>query len=708
MSEKQPMNEFDVRKNKARTLEERGEHPFTASSHRTIMVSHFLERFDTVEGKQETIAGRIRLKREHGKIAFLQVEDDSAKVQVVLTVNDLGKERFTEVLELFDMADIVEVTGTPFVTKKGENSLLASSIRMLTKALLPLPDKWKGMQDEELRFRKRYVDMIMSPELRDMFRKKSRFWNAMREFLVKEGFLEVETPVLENTAGGADATPFVTHHNALDIDVFLRISMGELWQKRLMVAGFDKTFEVGRQFRNEGMSPEHLQDYTQMEFYWAYADYRDGMKLTQEMYQYVIQEAFGTLQFNIRGFEVDLAGDWPEIDYTEAVEKELGINVLDATEDELRAKCDELGLETEEHEKRGRLVDTLWKQVRKGIGGPVFLVNHPVEVSPLAKRREEDPRTVQRFQMIIAGSEVGNGYSELNDPIDQAGRFEEQANLREQGDTEAQMHDAEFVEALQHAMPPTCGFGVSERLFSFLMDKPIRETVLFPLLRPEQPTQQSEKSVAQGDAVMKTELQDFVDNTLEPFEVGMTREEAKALVFEEVQDENLRRHMLATEALMWKLAEHFGAASPESWAIAGLLHDVDYEKCTMERHSLDGAEMLEKLNIHPDVVDAVREHNHYHGIEPKTIMSKAMACLEQLTGLITACTYVRPDKSIHSVKVKSVKKKFKDKSFAAGVDRQNIKRSEELLNLTLEESIEICLSAMQESAAELGLEGEAV
>jgi len=356
---------------------------------------------------------------------------------------------------------------------------------------LPLPEKWHGLQDEDLRYRQRYLDFVMHPELKAMFVRKNLFWQSFREFLTEKGFLEVETPVLEVTAGGADANPFVTHHKALDLDLYLRISMGELWQKRLMVAGFEKTFEIGRQFRNEGMSREHLQDYTQMEYYWAYANFEDSMRLVEEMYKYVAKKTFGKTRFKIGEFEVEFNQTWPRIDYAETIQKELDFEIAGAKEGagnndrcSLQAKLKELKINFDPKLTKHRLIDLLWKQCRKKIAGPCFLVGHPVEVSPLAKRDPENPKTVQRFQVILAGSEMGNGYSELNDPLDQEERFKEQARLREKGDAEAQMHDRDFVEALKHGMPPTSGFGISERLFSFLEDKPVRECVMFPLVKP--------------------------------------------------------------------------------------------------------------------------------------------------------------------------------------------------------------------------------
>src|SRR3989344_5542971 len=301
----------------------------------------------------------------------------------------------------------------------------------------------------------------------------------------EKGFLEVETPVLENSAGGAAATPFKTHHNALDIDVFLRISMGELWQKKLMVAGYEKTFEIGRMFRNEGMDMEHLQDYTQMEFYWAYANYEDGMKLVEEMYKKIAKEVFETLKFETHNYKIDLGKKWEKYDFEQTIKKYTEIEIYKTTEEEIKKKLKEVKIDFDPNLTKWKLVDLLWKYCRKKISGPGFLINQPVELSPLAKRNPEDKRKVEQFQVIIAGTELGNGYSELNDSLDQEQRFQEQMKLKEKGDKESMEHDKSFVEALKYGMPPTCGFGVSERLFSYLMNKPIRECVIFPLMKAE-------------------------------------------------------------------------------------------------------------------------------------------------------------------------------------------------------------------------------
>jgi lysyl-tRNA synthetase, class II len=477
-------DERDVRLAKVTELQELGIEPYPSNGSKKHTV---VEAFEKGDGKAVEIAGRIMMKREFGKLAFCRLQDESGTMQIALKQDELGKETYKLFVKKIDIGDIVHVKGKRFKTHKGEESVMVKKWTLLSKAVRPLPDKFHGLQDEELRLRKRYLEVLTDPEVRELFYKKAKFWQSTRNFLVNEGFLEVETPVLEGTPGGADATPFTTHHNSLDLDVYLRISMGELWQKRLMVGGFEKTFEIGRQFRNEGMSREHLQDYSQMEFYWAYANYEDSMAMVEKMYKYIVKEAFGTLKFTIGEFKnIDISKKWKRIDYVETLDKHFGIDVLEASDADIKKILKQEKVKVEKFAGRGRLVDLLWKQVRKTIKGPVFVMNHPVEVSPLAKRKSDNPKLTERYQVMIAGSELGNGYSELNDPIDQAGRFAEQARLREEGDSEAQMHDADFVEALEHGMPPTTGFGFSERLFSFLADKPIRECVLFPLMKPEQ------------------------------------------------------------------------------------------------------------------------------------------------------------------------------------------------------------------------------
>jgi lysyl-tRNA synthetase class 2 len=340
------------------------------------------------------------------------------------------------------------------------------------------------LQDVEERFRKRYLDILMSPEVRDIFEKKSKFWSATRSFLKREGFLEVETPTIEITTGGAEARPFKTHHNDFDIEVYMRISVGELWQKRLLAAGFPRTFEIGRAYRNEGSSPEHLQEFTNMEFYAGYMDYTQGIEFTERMIKEVAMETFGTLQFETHGHSIDLSKNWEQISYVDTIKNMLGIDVLNTTQDEMKNKLEELDVKYD-GENIERLTDSLWKYCRKQIVGPVWLVDLPKLVSPLSKAKPENPLLTERVQLILAGAECTNGFSELNDPIDQYERFSAQNKLIEAGDEEAMMPDWEFVEMLEHGMPPAFGFGYGERFFAFLVDKPIRDTQLFPLMKPK-------------------------------------------------------------------------------------------------------------------------------------------------------------------------------------------------------------------------------
>lgn len=484
------LNIREIRIQKLKRLEEVGMEPFPSKVNR----DRTLKEATLLFGKPNfaeffvKVVGRVMAIRAQGSIIFFEIDDGTAKIQGLLQKGNLiaNPALFETFNEVVDIGDILQLEGTLLITKRGENTVNVTSWAMAAKSLLPLPEKWSGLKDQELKLRLRYLDMIFDSELKEILIKKSIFWNSVRSFLLSEGFVEVETPVLENTTGGADARPFVSHHNALDIDVFLRISCGELWQKRLLVAGFNKTFEIGRIFRNEGISPEHAQDYTQMEFYCAYANYEDGMKLVERMYKKVAFNTFGTTKFKIGDFEVDLNDEWKKYDYVETIEGMTGVNILKNTLIEIEKKLIELGVKFDKKQawNINRATDLLWKWCRKRIAGPGFLVGVPKSMSPLAKEDSEHPGLTERFQPIIAGSELGNGYSELNDPIDQAERFSEQAILREGGDEEAQMFDKDFIEALEYGMPPACGFGLSERVFSFLANKPIRETQTFPLMRP--------------------------------------------------------------------------------------------------------------------------------------------------------------------------------------------------------------------------------
>lgn len=471
---------------KLQILKDRGINPYPATTSRTHAIATMLESFESfvASGEEITLAGRVLITRGQGAIVFLDFDDGSGKFQAVFKEDVMDSSLFALFKEVVDSGDFIQIAGTIFTTEKGQKSILAKKWGMLSKSLLPLPDKFHGLQNEEERFRKRYLDLLTHPELREMFLRKEKFWDVTRTFMKNRGFHEVETPTLEVTTGGAEARPFKTQHNDFDIGVFLRISVGELWQKRLLAAGMEKTFEIGRVYRNEGTSPNHLQEFTNMESYQAYVNFEEGMIMVEELYRSIAREVYGKTEFTYGAHTFDLSNVWIRIDYAEEIVRQTGLHPVSASEEEIKAKLKELGV-TYDGTTKERLMDTLWKYCRKNIAGPAFLINHPKLVSPLAKENDGG-ESVQRFQPIIAGTEVGNGYSELNNPIEQSLRFDVQQELLKGGDEEAMMPDDEFVEMLEHGMPPACGFGFGERLFTILENRPLRETQLFPLMRPRE------------------------------------------------------------------------------------------------------------------------------------------------------------------------------------------------------------------------------
>ncbi len=475
-----------IRLTKLDLLKKAGMNPFPVSVPRNFCLKDARAKFAEYEksGTQVSLAGRIMAIRGQGAILFAVLDDGKSTFQAVIKKDSLKPELFDLFTSAIDIGDIISVTGTFFTTNRGEQSILVLSWTIASKSLLPLPEKWHGITDPDERFRKRYLDFIMDAEARAVFYKKAKFWDKTREILKSEGFLEVETPTLETTTGGAEATPFKTHHNDYDLPVYLRISVGELWQKRLLAAGFPRTFEIGRLYRNEGSSPEHAQEFTNLEFYCAYMSFDQGVAFTEKLIKEIAQEAFGTLSFEIKGEKVDLSGEWKRIDYADTVKKMTGIDVFSASEKDMENKLRDLKVEYDGL-NRERLMDTLWKYCRKQIAGPAWLVGHPKLVSPLSKIDPTDPNKTLRAQLILAGAEMTNGFAELNDPIDQHERFDIQKKLIEKGDTEAMMPDEEFVEMLEHAMPPAFGFGMGDRLFATLAGKPLRETQMFPLMRPK-------------------------------------------------------------------------------------------------------------------------------------------------------------------------------------------------------------------------------
>lgn len=441
---------------------------------------------DRLEGGT-AVAGRIRALRGQGALFFVDVEDATGKLQLLLKKDALKEELFDRI-ELLDLGDFIWAQGVLFISRRGELTLEVHDWQILSKSLHPLPDAWKGLQDIELRQRQRYVDLLTNETTKDRFLKRSQAVAETRAFMHENGFIEVETPVLEHIPGGADAEPFMTHHNALDTDFYLRISL-ELHLKRLVAGGFDRVFEIGRVFRNEGISPQHLQEFTMFEFYWAYASYLQGMEFVEKLYARVIEKTYGSLQIERGEHVLDFTPTWPRVSYVELLKQYAGVDVMAVSDEELASHLQKHGIETDIKLGRGRMLDQLYKKtVRPNLIQPQFVIDFPIEFSPLAKKKKDDPRLTERFVVVVDGVEVGNAFSELNDPIDQKERFEEQEKLRIKGDPEAQRMDTDFLRAMEYGMPPMTGFGVGiDRLVAILSGvESVRETVLFPTMRPEQ------------------------------------------------------------------------------------------------------------------------------------------------------------------------------------------------------------------------------
>jgi lysyl-tRNA synthetase, class II len=480
-----------VRLEKLEELKKLGINPYPAKSYKTIVNAIVTEKFSELEGKEVVVAGRIMSLRKHGKLAFLDLKDSTGKIQLYIKEQNLqnadyaNSELTFDDLHLLDIGDFAEGKGKVTKTQRGEISVEVGALRILTKTVRPLPDQWDGLKDKETRYRRRYLDTNINEEVYNRFVRRAKFWEHHREFFKENGFMEMNIPVLEMVPGGADAKPFVTHMDAIEQNFFLRISQ-ELYLKRLIGAGYDKVYEIGPRFRNEGWSDEHLPEHMAMEFYWAYADWEEGMEFIKNLFDHVLTNVYpGQKKFSIRGFEVDFSKGWEVIDFAEAMKEKFGIDVHNTTSKEVEGILKQLKVGGDHDKNLHREIDVLWKVLRKEIAGPAFLINHPKYISPLSKSKAEAPHITERFQPIIAGSELGNGWSEINDPMDQYDRFKEQQDLREKGDEEAQWLDIDYVEMLEYGMPPTFGYGHSERVFWFLEDVPAREGVPFPQLKHE-------------------------------------------------------------------------------------------------------------------------------------------------------------------------------------------------------------------------------
>lgn len=479
---------MQVRREKLTELQEQGKNPFEITKFkRTNTAGEIKANYEKFEQKDVTVAGRIIAKRIMGKASFCTIQDSDEKIQSYVSINDLGEESYKS-FKTFDIGDIIGITGFVFKTKTEEISIHAKEVTLLSKSLRPLPEKFHGLKDPDLRYRQRYVDLIVNPEVKDTFVLRSKIMKEIRKFMDEHGYMEVETPMLTTVATGDAARPFITHHNTLDLQMYLRIAP-ELNLKRLIVGGFDKVFEIGKNFRNEGMDIKHNPEFTNMEFYSAYEDYNDMMNISEELISTVAKNTLGTTTINYQGQEINLAPGWKKISMIDAIKEITGVDFNEINTDEEAQKiAKEKGVEYEEIKNtRGHIINEFFETfVEETLIQPTFIIDYPVEVSPLTKRKKEDPRLVERFELFIGGREYGNAYSELNDPIDQYERFLKQVEAKEKGDEEAGGMDEDFVNALEIGLPPTGGMGIGlDRLIMLLTNSAsIRDVLLFPTMKP--------------------------------------------------------------------------------------------------------------------------------------------------------------------------------------------------------------------------------
>ena len=479
---------MQIRRDKLNKLKEEGKNPFEITKfNRTHTSKQIMDNYEELEGKDVTVAGRLMAKRIMGKASFCHIQDGDGKIQSYVSINELGEDSYKHFKE-DDIGDIIGITGFVFKTKTGEISIHAKEVTLLSKSLRPLPEKFHGLKDTDLRYRQRYVDLIMNPEVKDTFLKRIEILKEIKNILNEKGYLEVETPILNTIAGGAAARPFITHHNTLDMDMYLRIA-NELYLKRLIVGGFDKVYEMGRMFRNEGMDIKHNPEFTNIELYSAYEDYNDMMDITEEIISKVALKVLGTTKITYQGTEIDLTPSWKRISMIDSIKEVTGVdfNTIE-TDEEAKKAAEELHVELDELKlTRGEIINQVFEaKVEETLIQPTFIYDYPVEVSPLTKRKPSDPRLTERFEVFIGAREYGNAYSELNDPIDQYERFKKQVEARDAGDEEANMMDEDFINALEYGMPPTGGLGIGvDRLVMLLTDSAsIRDVLLFPTMKP--------------------------------------------------------------------------------------------------------------------------------------------------------------------------------------------------------------------------------
>ncbi|MGI6754644.1 MAG: lysine--tRNA ligase [Atopobiaceae bacterium] len=715
-----PQDERTARRQRREALIASGINPYPIASEVSAHAAELEEKYKDLPDSQDTddivvVAGRVRALRDSGKIAFIVLEDCTGQIQLFCRVNNF-EEHTWALLKGLDLGDIIEAKGNVVRTRRGQLSVSPTTIKMLSKSLRPLPEKFHGLTDREVRYRQRYVDLIMNPEVREVFRKRSQIISLIRRYMEADGYMEVETPMMHAIVGGANAKPFVTHFNALDRDFYLRIAT-ELPLKRLIVGGLERVFEIGRQFRNEGMDLTHNPEFTSMEAYCAYSDLQGMKDLTQGLFKEIARGVCGCKEgeeiITYQGQAVDMSGTWRSVPLSEVVSEVVGEHVdMDTPIDHLRDLCRANGIEVQDVWGVGKLLFELYDELgEKTLVNPTFVCDYPEEVSPLSKRKDDDPRLTDRFELVICGHEYANAFSELNDPVDQAGRFAEQVAAKDFGDDEAMGYDYDYVRALEYGMPPAGGIGYGiDRMIMLFCDQPaIRDVLLFPQMKPEVITRQdiasqlpdtTDNQSASLDALTRdAEGAHAGESQAKSLTSGLTRDEAWALLVQYNEDDFHRAHAQTVEALMRYYAQKFDPENVEFWGQVGLLHDLDWEKFQDPvQHTVKAGDLISEAGGTAELIHAIQTHNSDNNPDlpaPVSKMECVLFAVDELSGLIQAAAKMRPSGSVVDMPTKSLKKKFKDKHFAAGCDRQVIARGAELMGLELDELLADVLDAMK-------------
>ena len=676
-----------VRHEKLEDLQSNGKDPFQITKYEVTKHSQEIkDDYGTLEGQTVSVAGRMMFKRVMGKASFCNIQDLQGDIQVYVARDSVGEDSYKD-FKKYDVGDILGIKGEVFTTKTGEISVHAQEVTLLSKSLQILPEKYHGLTDTDARYRQRYVDLIMNSEVKDTFVKRSKVLSSIRRFLDGQGFMEVETPMLVSNAGGAAARPFETHFNALNEDLKLRISL-ELYLKRLIVGGLERVYEIGRVFRNEGLDTRHNPEFTLMELYQAYTDYHGMMDLTENLYRYVAKEVTGSEIITYGEHQMDLSKPFERITMVDAVKKYANVDFDEIkTTEEAKKLADEHHLEYEDRHKKGDILNLFFEEyVEDHLIQPTFVMDHPIEISPLTKKKPDNPEYVERFEFFLNGWEMANAYSELNDPIDQRERFREQEELFAAGDDEANHTDEDFLNALSIGMPPTGGIGYGIDRMVMMTDSPaIRDVLLFPTMKsldkkPSDNAKPGKKE--QGGAAKKSSI---------------SREQALELLKKYNKEPFHIQHALTVEGVMRWFAKELGYADEEEfWGLTGLLHDIDFELYP-EEHCKKAPELLREAGVSEDMIYAVCSHGY--GIcseeEPKLEMENVLFACDELTGLIWSCALMRPSKSTIDLEVKSLKKKFKDKRFAAGCSREIISQGAERLGWELDDLFDKTIQAMR-------------